>query len=148
MRSFILGLTLILTAGAVSAAKPKSEFGFDASLAIMSMPFPMGKGISVYYQPNPYYSLSFMYQTSGIALDLFSFHLASIDEDDYFIKARYFPGGKSFNFAFGGGKRQLTAKFSKDLFDLVLFGPSETASEINTNFLHVGLGNRWHWKNR
>lgn len=150
MRMTIIVLSGLLftgfSSGVLAAKKKYPEMGLDASLAIMSVPFPMGKGVAAYIRPSPYYSISGGYQTSSLAFDLFSFKIAEFKESSLMGRFRFFPNGKSFNLFLGGGKRKFSAYFSKDLFDAVLLGPSEEASLINSYVVNLGLGNQWHWK--
>lgn len=144
-------LTLILspTTQAKERYRHETQTGINGILAPMSIPFPMGFGISGHYVMNPNWILEAEYFRSNRAIKIFAFELGEIVEQKLTLQTRYFPSDDgSFNFIMGIGYRNLEARVPKDLLDLATHNYSETAAELSARFIKLGIANQWQWKEK
>jgi len=126
--------------------RSRDAWGINGSLAPLSIPFPLGYGISAHYILNPKWMLEAEYFRSNHAIKIFGFEIGAATEQKYTLQARYFLSDRgSFNFLFGGGYRNLEIRLAKDLFDLATNDYSLTVSEMEAYFIKLGLANQWGW---
>lgn len=128
------------------ALRDDARLNVGVGVAPVSLPFPTQKGV----QANVYASANWLigvdYHYSTIAIKAFAFELGEIEEKYVTLQARRFVGN-SFNFLMGVGQRKMETRLAANLFDLVTHNYSETASELQTRYLRLGLGNQWQWRN-
>lgn len=129
---------------ATSAVEDK-PFEIGANLSPFNFPFPMGWGVHANYATSPQWEFGVDYLNSSKALKVFSLEIGAIDEQSYALQAKRYIG-KSFNLRMGVGQRHTEVRFAKNLYDLATKTYSETASRMESNFIRLGLGNRWRFK--
>ncbi|MDH5178505.1 MAG: hypothetical protein OEZ39_17305 [Gammaproteobacteria bacterium] len=126
--------------------RSNTHIGIDVGYAPVSLPFPSTKSLSAYLILDPNWQIGFEYAWTTFGLKALSFELGAMEEDNYTIKARYFPNSNSFNWVFGYGRRDMTVKLASDFFDLVTNTYSMVASQTRTNYVQLGLSNQWQWQ--
>jgi len=127
--------------------REEKNISINLNLSPINVPFPMAWGINGYYIVNRNWMVGLDYLNSSRSIGFFSIEFGEIKENIYTVQARRFFGN-SFNVKFGVGQRSTEVKFVKNLFDLVTHNYSETASKFETKFIRLGIGNKWHFRNR
>lgn len=129
--------------------RSNTDFAIHGIFAPLSVPYPLGYGVSGHYVMSPGWILEMEYFRSSYAFKFFSFELGEIVEQKAAIQTRYFTDDTgSFNFIMGFGYRNLEARLPRDWFDLATQNYSETAAEFSTRFVKLGVGNQWQWRKK
>ncbi len=151
MKKFALFTTLLLCTSVgfgedLSSRDLRSDstIGANVHFSLSSLPMPGNKGAYVYYIANAKWTLGLDYNKADIPIKFFKINLGEVAETHLTMQARRFIGN-SFNVIMGAGTRNLEVRLPSNLLDLALKDYNEIATQVETRFVRLGVGNQWQW---